>query len=229
MKRLAFLLPCIFVCLCFHATDVSGQEIKTISGGVLNGKAVKLVKPVYPPAARAVDAGGLVNVMITVDKEGDVISAESVSGHPLLRSAAEKAARESEFSPSKLSGKPVKVTGILIFNFSSQKETNLPVEKSEETEEEAVNALAVNLPSPEYPPAARAVNAGGKVRVQIIIDKAGNVSSATAISGHPLLRQAADKAAKLAKFDPAKLDEKYIGKESVLIYVFFPLPPEKEN
>lgn len=228
MKRLSFAFLGAFFTLFVLNGLVLGQERKTISGGVLNGKAIRIAKPVYPPAAKAVDAGGMVNVMITIDEKGNVISAEPVSGHPLLRASAQQAARDSKFSPVKLSGKPVKVTGILIFNFASQNRKNLPAKKSEEIEEEeTVNALATSLPSPEYSPAARAVNASGKVRVQIVIDKDGNVSSATAISGHPLLRQSAVEAAKLAKFDPAKLDEKYIEKESILIYVF--PPPKKEN
>jgi hypothetical protein len=49
-----------------------------------------------------------------------VISASAVSGHPLLRQAAEQAARESKFSPTMLSGQPVKVTGIVVYNFIAQ-------------------------------------------------------------------------------------------------------------
>ncbi len=93
---------------------------KTISGGVLNGKAKTLVKPAYPPAAKAVRAGGAVNVQVTVDEKGDVISANAVSGHPLLRASAVQAARESKFSPTLLSGKPVKVTGVIVYNFTPE-------------------------------------------------------------------------------------------------------------
>lgn len=93
-------------------------DVKTISGGVLNGKAVELPKPVYPSAARAVRASGAVNVQITVDESGNVIEAKAVSGHPLLRPAAESAAREAKFNPTLLSGKAVKVSGVLVFNFT---------------------------------------------------------------------------------------------------------------
>src|SRR5260370_107767 len=37
-----------------------------ISGGVLNGKAVRLVQPQYPPIARSVHASGQVSVQITI-------------------------------------------------------------------------------------------------------------------------------------------------------------------
>lgn len=93
---------------------------KTVSGGVVNGKAVNLVKPPYPPAARAVRASGQVNVQVTIDESGNVISASAVSGHPLLKQAAESAARSSKFSPTLLSGQKVKVTGVIVYNFTAQ-------------------------------------------------------------------------------------------------------------
>jgi protein TonB len=90
---------------------------KVIDAGVLNGKAKHLTLPAYPPAARAVKASGAVNVQITIDEQGNVTSASAVSGHPLLRAAAEEAARTSTFSPTMLQGIPVKVTGVVVFNF----------------------------------------------------------------------------------------------------------------
>ena len=91
-----------------------------ISGGVLNGKAVHLVQPPYPPIARSAHACGAVNVQITIDENGNVLSARPVSGHPLLQAAAGAAARGSKFTPTKLSGQPVKVSGIIVYNFTCQ-------------------------------------------------------------------------------------------------------------
>jgi len=93
---------------------------KTISGGVLNGKAVSLPKPPYPAAAKAVNASGTVVVQVTVDEDGKVVSATAVSGHPLLRAAAVSAARSAKFSPTLLSGKPVKVSGVITYNFVAE-------------------------------------------------------------------------------------------------------------
>jgi len=56
-----------------------------ISGGVLNGKAISLPKPAYPPIARQAHASGTVVVQVTIDENGNVISARAVSGHPLLQ------------------------------------------------------------------------------------------------------------------------------------------------
>ncbi len=96
----------------------TGSMPKQISGGVLNGKASQLVSPNYPPAAKAVNAGGAVNVQVVIDEEGNVVSASAVSGHPLLKAASEEAARNSKFSPTMFQGVPVKVTGIIVYNFT---------------------------------------------------------------------------------------------------------------
>jgi protein TonB len=91
-----------------------------ISGGVLNGKAIRLVQPPYPAIAKAAHASGQVTVRVILDENGNVISATPVSGHPLLQASAVAAARASKFSPTLLSGQPVKVTGIVIYNFVLQ-------------------------------------------------------------------------------------------------------------
>jgi len=91
-----------------------------ISGGVLNGKAINLPKPAYPPIARAAHASGTVVVQVLIDENGNVVSAHAVSGHPLLQAVAVSAARQARFSPTKLSGQPVKVTGVIQYNFVAQ-------------------------------------------------------------------------------------------------------------
>jgi Ca-activated chloride channel family protein len=99
----------------------SGARVipKTISGGVINGKAVSLPAPKMPAAASAVGAIGSVAVQVLIDENGNVISSSAVSGHLLLRIAAENAARNSKFAPTQLSGQPIKVSGVIIYNFSS--------------------------------------------------------------------------------------------------------------
>ncbi len=90
----------------------------TVSLGVINGQATYLAKPPYPAAAKQMRVGGAVNVQVMIDEKGNVVSASAVSGHPLLRAASEKAARESKFSPTFLSKQPVKVTGVIVYNFA---------------------------------------------------------------------------------------------------------------
>jgi len=91
-----------------------------ISGGVLNGKAVSKPEPPYPAIAKAARASGTVTVQVTVDEEGRVTSARAVGGHPLLQHAAVAAARQARFNPTLLSGKPVKVTGVLTYDFKPE-------------------------------------------------------------------------------------------------------------
>ncbi len=88
-----------------------------VSGGVLNGKAISKPAPPYPPNAKAVRASGTVVVQILVSETGSVISATAVSGHPLLRGPAAAAAKQARFSPTLLSGQPVKVNGTITYNF----------------------------------------------------------------------------------------------------------------
>lgn len=88
-----------------------------ISGGVLNGKAISKPQPVYPTIAKAARAQGTVTVQILVDEDGNVISAAAVSGHPLLQQGAVQAARQAKFSPTFLTGQPVKVSGVITYNF----------------------------------------------------------------------------------------------------------------
>jgi TonB family protein len=88
-----------------------------VSGGVLNGKAVSKPAPEYPEIARAARASGTVTVQVLLDEEGNVVSASAVSGHPLLQQAAVAAARQAKFSPTRLAGQPVKVSGVVTYNF----------------------------------------------------------------------------------------------------------------
>jgi TonB family protein len=87
---------------------------------IINAKATNLAKPTYPPAAKAVRASGAVNVQVTLDEQGNVTAANAVSGHPLLRASAVQAARASKFNPTIESGKPVKIKGVIVFNFTPE-------------------------------------------------------------------------------------------------------------
>lgn len=93
------------------------QVPRTISKGVINGSAIQLVKPLYPRAAKALGAKGVVKVQVELDEAGNVVSAKATEGHPLLTEAAETATRQSKFATTNLSGELVRVTGIIIYNF----------------------------------------------------------------------------------------------------------------
>lgn len=125
---------------------------KSISGGVLNGKAINLPTPPYPPAARAVNARGMVSVQVVIDEEGNVISASAVSGHPLLRAAAQAAAFGAKFSPTQLAGQPVKVTGVITYSFVAsiswaRAGAIMARTEADEVEDSVLASLAQELPS----------------------------------------------------------------------------------
>ena len=82
------------------------------------------------------------------------------------------------------------------------------------------NQKAIFLPKPEYPAVGTFVNATGKVEVLILIDEEGNVSSAKAVSGNPLLRAASEKAARKAKFEPFFLGKTHVKVRGTVIYNF---------
>ncbi|MGE0883633.1 MAG: TonB family protein [Blastocatellales bacterium] len=91
--------------------------VTKVSEGVLQGRAIKRQKPVYPAIAKSVRASGMVQVLVTISEEGRVTEANAISGHPMLRPAAVEAARQWVFTPTLLSNVPVKVQGVLSFNF----------------------------------------------------------------------------------------------------------------
>jgi TonB family protein len=90
-----------------------------IMGGVLNGKAIELPLPRFPEEARRARASGVVKVRVTVDEEGKVSEAEAIEGPKELRQAAVDAALKARFEPTRLHGKLIKVTGVLVYKFET--------------------------------------------------------------------------------------------------------------
>ena len=93
------------------------KPVRMISAGVVNSRAIDLIKPEYPKAARAVNIYGQVKVQVLIDVDGSVFSANIISGNFLLQSSAVKAAFQSKFEPLILGGEPISVKGIINYNF----------------------------------------------------------------------------------------------------------------
>ena len=87
---------------------------------MLISKVVSLPQPPYPPVARQIGVSGAVNVQILIDESGRVIAAHAVSGHAFLTKSAEEAAQRARFTPTMLGGVPVKVQGLITYNFVLQ-------------------------------------------------------------------------------------------------------------
>lgn len=92
--------------------------LKPVSGGVLNGTAIQLPPPIYPEAAKRLRTTGVVSVEVILDETGKVVAARAASGPNILREAAVQAALKARFSPTKLSGQPVKVSGMINYKFT---------------------------------------------------------------------------------------------------------------
>ena len=95
----------------------SGEKHGPVSGGVLNGKAISLPKPDYPPDARSAGVDGVVVIQVTIDEQGNVTEARAVSGPKILQEPSVNAAFQAKFTPTLVEGAPVKVTGVLVYNF----------------------------------------------------------------------------------------------------------------
>jgi TonB family protein len=100
-----------------RACSWAKPESRTVEGGILNGRVIEKPAPSYPPIAKAARAQGIVTVRVVADECGNVISAQAVSGHPLLQQAALRAARHARLAPVLLRGESVKVSGLLTYNF----------------------------------------------------------------------------------------------------------------
>jgi len=87
---------------------------------LLNGEALSLPKPPYPAIAKQLRIQGPVNVQVVINETGRVISAKAVNGNPALVTAAQQAALQARFSPTMLGDQPVKVSGIITYNFVLQ-------------------------------------------------------------------------------------------------------------
>jgi TonB family protein len=104
--------PILGACL-----DDCDDSVDPKTVGVERGRPIKLHRPIYPSIAYMSHASGEVQVRLIIDVDGKVIAASAVSGHPLLRAACVTAAWQARFTPTKQNGQPVKVTGIIRYNF----------------------------------------------------------------------------------------------------------------
>ncbi|HEX8248175.1 MAG TPA: marine proteobacterial sortase target protein [Pyrinomonadaceae bacterium] len=115
-------------------------------------KATVLPKPAYPATAIAAKAVGLVYIQVTLDENGSVVSAKAVSGHNLLQPAAEAAAKNAKFNVTKGSLEIVKITGVLVYNFTDARDVivspalqNIQVEFKPNKLHSSVTALVERL------------------------------------------------------------------------------------
>lgn len=104
-----------------HKTSTKKPNTKLISKGVINDRALIFVEPDYPPAAGELTISGKVRVEVVLDEAGYVIEAKALTGHSLLTKPSVEAAKNSKFAPFFLDQEPIRVKGIIIYNFKTNK------------------------------------------------------------------------------------------------------------
>ncbi len=98
--------------------DGEDNDSITVSQGI---KATTLPKPAYPQNAKA---NGAVNVEVTLDANGNVISAKAISGDKAFYQTSETAAKNARFEIPKLSVEIAKITGVVVYNFAAKDKTS---------------------------------------------------------------------------------------------------------
>lgn len=104
-----------------YADDNSSANVKIVRkpSNIIYSSAIRRVVPLYPPKAKKSRIVGLATVEMLISEDGDVLWVRAVSGHEFFKEAAAAAARGWKFQPSTARGRPVRVIGLLTFNFTS--------------------------------------------------------------------------------------------------------------
>jgi tetratricopeptide (TPR) repeat protein len=91
-----------------------------IDGGIVTRKAINLARPPFTEEARSRNFSGKILVEIVIGEDGTVLHACAYSDNAPISQIAvvEQAALQSTFKPTTIDGKPVKVSGVVVYNFS---------------------------------------------------------------------------------------------------------------
>ena len=191
--------------------QITFAQEKVISVGIVNKNAQNLPKPkvanLNTPKHFQIKEEQIVAIQIIVGMNGKVLRAVAISGHPLLRTPCEYAARRAVFAPTLITGGlPFNVKALLIYKFKTDGTIDTNIEKDDKT----VIRTPINLVKPPPPFCNCKFGAKSSVLVEAKTDGEGNVTEAKAISGHPILKIASEKAALESKFLPTKNKVKVI-------------------
>ena len=224
MKTIALFLFIFLSALLISSVFAQNKPNLNSIKPICNGLATFLPKPEVPQSvinANGENIFGNVNVQVLIDEQGNVEKAQAVSGHPLVRPLAEKAARQAKFGVITDIGKPIKVNCVLVYNFASYNPKN-PKEKAQKEIDSIINLGRLNdkaliLPMPRLPTIQPRGDGSIKVKVKINLQN-GEVVSAKSVSGHPLLQISAEKAAMQAKFPPILTEFSNVFGQGFIIY-----------
>lgn len=199
-----------------------------VSGGVMAGNILSKVSPIYLQDGCAAHAFGAMVMVLVINKDGRVKSAEVISGPPLLWQLYLDAARQYTFKPYRLNGQPVEVETTLVINPSINcGETQPTASPPEPLPSDALSkplrisggVIAENVLTkvfPKFPEVARAKHINGTVVTRVIIGKDGHIKSAEAVSGPDLLRPAYVDAVKQWIYKPYLLNGEPVEVETTI-------------
>ena len=171
-------------------------------------------KPDYPLEARERQIQGEVRVMVTVNESGKVDSAEVVSGDPVLRDAAIRAAKKWTFKPFIKNGAPQRVRAPLTFDFAFGDKVLDTKIKDEKTAPAGSGSGAVPVPgsviqgklvhrvTPVYPEEAKRKHIEGVIILAAQISKDGRIENLSPVSGPKELIPAAIGAVQQWRYQP---------------------------
>ncbi len=204
------------------------QRIATL----IKPKLINMVKPVYPEKALKGQLEGKVLLEVATDSAGNVADLTIAKGHhPLLNDAAVAAVKQWKYEPWLVNGKPMPVKFTVVINFSlndEKKKEQVKIEAPLDAASLKDKPKLMKKVDPVYPAEAKKKNLSGKVVLEGVIDKQGNVADITQATGHPILIQAAMEALKQWKYEPFFKDGKP-REVKFTVELNFKLDKEKES
>ena len=88
-----------------------------VSQGVSQGLLLKKVQPVYPRSALSMHIEGIVELMATISKSGDIATVKVLRGDKQLTQAAVDAVKQWKYKPYRLNGEPVEIQTQVTISF----------------------------------------------------------------------------------------------------------------
>lgn len=107
----------------------SNEEKPLVVSSDQKPKLIKKVNPEYPEDALKAGIQGKVVIEATTDKQGIVVEAKVIDGHPLLNKAALKALKQWKYEPYIIDGEKKAVKFTVVMNFHLDKKNKKSEEK----------------------------------------------------------------------------------------------------
>lgn len=194
------------------------------SEAIAMGNLTGVVTPQYPDDMRKQVTGKVV-LRILIDKEGNVKKASLLTGSPLLVGATVDAVKQWKFRPYILDNERVEVETTATVEFTADPPyvvtpKPLRVPQKLRVSQGVMEGNLIHKVEAEYPQMAKTAHIQGDVVLDAIINKQGAIGGVRAISGHPILIQAAMDAVKQWTYKPMMLNGEPVEVETTILVRF---------